>query len=116
MVSLACFSGRDVLNILATFVIKAVRSLRVRSILYLLRASMMFAIPSWALSVFAIQTLWCTIFVQMINLLPSFSPFGALIFVRLRAVWTKAQLLPEGRSDDGAMLSHRTSYIGKRIS
>ena len=72
------------LNILATFVIKAVRSLRVRSILYLLRASMMFAIPSWSLSVFTIQTLWYTIFVQTINLLPSFSPFGALIFVRLR--------------------------------
>ena len=33
---------------------------------------------------FAIQTLWCTIFVQTINLLPSFSPFGTLIFVRLR--------------------------------
>ena len=34
---------------------------------------------------------------------------------RRKAVWTKAQLLPEGRSADGAVLSHRKSYIGKRI-
>ncbi len=47
---------------------------------------MMFAIPSWPLSVFTIQTLWYHILVQTINLLPPFSPFGALIFVRLRDV------------------------------
>ena len=44
------------LNIFATFVIKAVHRLRLRSILYLLRASMMFAIPSCSLSAFIIQT------------------------------------------------------------
>ena len=38
------------------------------------------------LSVFTIQTLWYAIFVQMINPLPPFSPFGTLIFVRLRDV------------------------------
>ena len=36
-----------------------------------------------SLSVFTIQISWCAIFVQMINLLLSFSSFGTLIFVRL---------------------------------
>ena len=54
------------------------------SILYLLQVSVIFVIPSYPLSVFAIQIWWYTIFVQTINLLPPFPPFGTLIFVRLR--------------------------------
>ena len=68
------------LNIFAAFVIKVIRSLRLRSILYLLRVSMILVILSCPLSVFAIQTLWCTIFVQTINLLPSF-PHSVHLFM-----------------------------------
>ena len=79
----------------------AICRLRMRSILYLLRASMRLSTPSWPLSIFVVQTLWYTIFVREINLLSSFP----------RSVHSFLSDYDDARANDSGL--HARSFVVK---